>query len=204
MIYDITMTIHEEMMVYKNKPEKKVKIKQVNFFDKDGHYESEINFNLHTGTHIDYPLHMIKDGDNSSKEDLKTLIGPAKVFDLVHVNDKITYEDIKNLSIAKDDFVIFKTKNSFDKEFNNSFIFVEESAASYLVKKQVRGVGIDALGIERSQVGYPTHKLLLGNNIIILEGAILSDVPEDTYNLYCLPLKIKNVEASPVRAILIK
>ena len=154
MIYDITMTIHPQMMVYKNKEEKKVKIKQVNFFEKEGHYESEINFNLHTGTHIDYPLHMIKNGDNSSKEDLKALIGTAKVFDLVHVNDKITYEDIKNLSIAKDDFVIFKTKNSFDKEFNNNFIFVEESAASYLVKKQVRGVGIDALGIERNQVGW--------------------------------------------------
>ncbi|MDD3712328.1 MAG: cyclase family protein [Candidatus Izemoplasmatales bacterium] len=204
MIYDITMTIHPEMMVYKNKEEKKVKIKQVNFFEKEGHYESEINFNLHTGTHIDYPLHMIKDGDNSNKENLNALIGPAKVFDLVHVNDKITYEDIKALNIEKDDFVIFKTKNSFDKEFNINFIFVEESAASYLVKKQVRGVGIDALGIERSQVGYPTHQLLLGNNIIILEGAILSDVPEDTYTLYCLPLKIKNVEASPVRAILIK
>ena len=198
------MTIHEEMMVYKNKPEKKVKIKQVNFFEKEGHYESEINFNLHTGTHIDYPLHMIKDGDNSSKENLDALIGPCKVFDLTNVEDKITYEDIKNLSIEKDDFIIFKTKNSFDKEFNNNFIFVEESAASYLVKKQIRGVGIDALGIERSQVGYPTHKLLLGNNIIILEGAILSDVPEDIYTLYCLPLKIKNVEASPVRAILIK
>ena len=64
MIYDITMTIHPQMMVYKNKEEKKVKIKQVNFFEKEGHYESEINFNLHTGTHIDYPLHMIKDGAN--------------------------------------------------------------------------------------------------------------------------------------------
>lgn len=204
MIYDITMAIHPEMMVYKNKPEKKVKIKQVNFFEKEGNYESEINFNLHTGTHIDYPLHMIKDGANSNTENLKALIGPAKVFDLVQVNDKITYEDIKNLNIEKDDFVIFKTKNSFDKEFNNNFIFVSETAAAYLVEKKVRGVGIDALGIERSQVGYPTHRLLLSNNIIILEGAMLSDVPEDNYTLYCLPLKVTNVEAAPVRAILIK
>ena len=204
MIYDITMTIHPEMMVYKNKPEKKVKIKQVNFFEKEGHYESEINFNLHTGTHIDYPLHMIKGGDNSRKENLNALIGPAKVFDLTNVEDKITYEDIKNFKIEKDDFIIFKTKNSFDKEFNNDFIFVSETAAAYLVEKKVRGVGIDALGIERSQVGYPTHKLLLSNNIIILEGAMLSDVPEDDYTLYCLPLKVTNVEAAPVRAILIK
>ena len=204
MIYDITMTIHPEMMVYKNKPEKKVKIKQVNFFEKEGHYESEINFNLHTGTHIDYPLHMIKGGDNSSKENLKALIGPAKVFDLVHVNDKITYEDIKDLNIEKNDFIIFKTKNSFNQEFNNDFIFVAETAAAYLAEKKVRGVGIDALGIERSQVDYPTHKLLLGNNIIILEGAILRDVPEDTYTMYCLPLKVADVEASPVRAILVK
>ena len=204
MIYDITMAITLDMMVYKNKPEKKVKIKQVNFFEKEGHYESEINFNLHTGTHIDYPLHMIKDGANSNTENLKSLIGPSKVFDLTHAVDKITYEDIKDLKIEKDDFVIFKTKNSFDNEFNDNFIFVSESAAKYLADKKVRGVGIDALGIERSQTGYPTHKLLLGNNIIILEGADLKEVPEDTYTLYCLPLKVMNVEASPVRAILVK
>jgi len=116
----------------------------------------------------------------------------------------ITYEDIKNFQIETNDFVIFKTKNSLSEVFDYDFIYVDESAASYLAKKKVRGVGIDALGIERAQKNHPTHKILLSNDIIILEGLRLKSVPEDKYKLFCLPLKIAQVEALPVRAILIK
>jgi len=204
MIYDISMTIHKEMMVYKNKEEKYPKIKQVNFFEKEGNYESELTMNLHTGTHIDFPLHMIKDGSNSNTENLDILIGKAKVLDVTHLKEKITYEDIKDFKIETNDFLIFKTKNSFSEKFDYDFIYLEESAASYLANKKIRGVGIDALGIERAQANHPTHKILLSQNIIILEGLRLKEVPEDTYEMFCLPLKIANVEALPVRAILIK
>ena len=204
MIYDISMTIHKKMMVYKNKEEKYPKIKQVNFFEKEGNYESELTMNLHTGTHIDFPLHMIKDAADSNTESLDILTGKAKVFDVTYLKEKITYEDIKNFQIEADDFIIFKTKNSLSEIFDYDFVYLEESSATYLANKKVRGVGIDALGIERAQEKHPTHKILLSNNIIILEGLRLNAVPEDTYELFCLPLKIANVEALPVRAILIK
>jgi arylformamidase len=204
MIYDISMDIYPNMQVYKNKTEKYPKIKQVNFFDKHGVYESEITMNLHTGTHIDYPLHAIEKGSDSSIEDLNVLIGKAKVFDLSVLEKEIEISNINKLDIKENDFVIFKTKNSFSEDFDFNFVYVNESAARYLVEKKIRGIGIDSLGIERNQDGHPTHNLLLGNNIIILEGLRLKDISEDTYDLYCLPLKIKNVEASPVRAILIK
>lgn len=203
MIYDISVAITPEMTVYKNIEEKKPKIKQVNFFEKQGHYESEITFNMHTGTHIDYPLHMIEIGTNSNTENLDVLTGKAKVFDLTHVKDQIDISDIANLDINKNDFLIFKTRNSFREDFDEGFAFVNEKAAKYLVEKQIRGVGIDSLGIERSQPNYPTHKSLLGANIIILEGLRLKDIEPGEYELYCLPLKIKNVEAAPVRAILV-
>ena len=180
MIYDISMIIHPKMMVYKSKEEKYPKIKQVNFFEKEGNYESELTMNLHTGTHIDFPLHMIKDGSNSNTENLDTLIGKAKVFDVTHLKEKITSEDIKDFKIETNDFIIFKTKNSFSEKFDYDFIYLEESAASYLANKKIRGVGIDALGIERAQANHPTHKILLSQNIIILEGLRLKEVPEDT------------------------
>ena len=204
MIYDISMTIHPRMTVYKDKEEKLPIINQVNSFEKDGNYESSIKMNLHTGTHIDFPLHMIESGSNSNTENLNILTGKAKVFDFTHLNEKITYEDIKNLQINENDFVIFKTKNSFVEEFDYDFIYLAIDAANYLTDKKIRGVGIDALGIERAQKNHPTHKILLSNNIIILEGLRLKDIKEDLYELFCLPLKIANVEALPVRAILIK
>jgi arylformamidase len=204
MIYDISMTINEEMMVYKNRIEKKPIIKQVNFFEKQGNYESVLSMNLHTGTHIDYPLHMLKDGLTSESENLEALVGQVKVFDLLEVNDHIGINDLKDKIIEENDFVLFKTKNSLKDTFDFNFIFLDESGAKYLSDKKIRGVGIDALGIERAQANNPTHKILLSNNIIILEGLRLKEIKEDEYEMYCLPLKIDNVEASPVRAILIK
>jgi arylformamidase len=49
----------------------------------------------------------------------------------------------------------------------------------------------------------PIHDILLGNDIFILEGIALDGVPAGRYTLFCLPLKIRGAEASPVRAILI-
>jgi arylformamidase len=106
--------------------------------------------------------------------------------------------------IQEDDFLLFKTKNSFKEEFINDFVFLSQDASAYLANKKIKGVGTDGLGIERSQEGHPTHKNLLSKNIVIIEGLRLKDVPEGTYQLICLPLKIDNVEASLARAILIK
>ncbi len=202
MIYDITVPIKEDMIVYKNREKKKPKLTQSASFEANGVYETDIAMNLHTGTHIDFPLHTLKDGKTSNKHHLTKLIGSAKVFDMMHLKEKINVDDIKDLPIEADDFILFKTKNSFDESFNFDWVYVDHSAAKYLAKKGVRGVGLDALGIERDQPNHPTHDALLKEDIIILEGIDLSMVKAERYKLYCLPLKIENVEALPVRAIL--
>ena len=60
------------------------------------------------------------------------------------------------------------------------------------------------MGIERSQEGFPTHRSLLSNGIVILEGLRLKDIAEGDYILISLPLKIENVEAAPCRAVLLE
>ena len=204
MIYDISMEINPNIQTYKRDKSKSPVFNQTGTFDKNGVYETTLTIGLHTGTHVDYPLHMIENGKTSNSEVLEKLIGKAKVYDLTSVTDSIGYDDIKDLDIAENDFVLFKTRNSFEEEFNFEFIFVNESAANYLVKQKVRGVGIDSLGIERSQKGHPTHKILLLNDSVIIEGLRLKAIEEGEYNLYCLPLKIANTEASLARVILIK
>lgn len=204
MIYDISMLIHEDMQTYKNNLGNKPVFKTNATHETSSVHDTSVTLNLHTGTHVDYPLHMIKNGDTSDTENLSPLLGPAKVLDLTHVKESITKEDLEQHNIEKDDFVLFKTKNSYTEHFLNDFIFLSEEGSSYLLEKGIRGAGTDALGIERSQKHHPTHKNLLGNGIIILEGLRLKDVKEGIYELICLPLKIKGVEASLVRAILRK
>jgi hypothetical protein len=62
---------------------------------------------------------------------------------------------------------------------------------------------IDALGIERSQPNHDTHKILLGAEIVILEGLRLKEVEEGEYLLVAAPINVVGAEAAPVRAILI-
>ncbi len=202
MIHDISMTIKKDMVVYKNRDTKKPSFKTSATFEEKGVYETDVSMNLHTGSHIDFPLHTIENGKTSLNENLETLMGEAKVFDLTHLNEKISKKDIEDLDIQANDFVLFKTRNSFEDFFNFEFIYVALDAAEYLKDKKVRGVGIDALGIERNQEGHPTHDTLLENDIIILEGINLKTVEPKTYEMICLPLKIHDVEALPVRAIL--
>lgn len=201
-IYDISMEIHENMTVYKNKEEKRPQ--NTITVQKGDVTESRICMDMHTGAHIDAPLHMINGGDTIENLDLSKVITRCKVFDFTHISDKITREDLKDKNIEKGDFVIFKTRNSFREDFDFQFVYLEKSGAEFLKEKGVVGVGIDALGIERDQPEHETHKILLGAGVVILEGLRLKEVEEGEYFLFAAPLKIKGAEAAPTRAVLIK
>ena len=197
--YDVTAEVYEGMPVYKNKEEKQPKFQTVT----NGHVtETRLSLDLHTGTHVDAPLHMINDGETMETIPLERLVRPVKLFDLTHVNDGITKEDIADLPIDKGDFVLFKTSNSFDEEFNFEFIYVKEDAARYLAEKGIDGVGIDSLGIERAQEGHPTHRTLFQNDIIVMEGLRLKDVEAGEYFMVAAPLKVIGTDASPARVLL--
>ncbi|MGD6956373.1 cyclase family protein [Rossellomorea aquimaris] len=198
-IYDVTAPIFNGMPVYKNKPEKQPAIDTKT----NGHVtESRISMDVHTGTHVDAPLHMINEGETIETIDIEQLVRPVKVFDLTKVDEKISLKDIKGLEIEENDFILFKTKNSWDTEFNFEFIYVAEDAAAYLADKKISGVGIDALGIERAQEGHPTHRSLMGSGVIIMEGLQLKDIEAGQYFMVAAPLKIENTDASPARVLL--
>ncbi|ART78324.1 cyclase [Sutcliffiella horikoshii] len=198
-VYDVSSPIYTGMPVYKNKPEKQ----PTQTTNTNGYVtETRLELDVHTGTHVDAPLHMVVDGETIETLPLDKLVGPCKVVDLTGVEDRITVKDIEGLNIQKDDFLLFKTKNSFDEEFNFDFVFVAEDAAAYLAEIGVSGVGVDALGIERSQEGHPTHKTLFANGVIIIEGLRLKDIAEGEYIMCAAPLKLSGVDASPARIVL--
>jgi arylformamidase len=200
-IYDVTAPIFEGMTVYKNKPEKQPKITTIT----NGYVtESRIDMDVHTGTHIDAPLHMVTKGETFETISIEKLVGNCKVFDLTDVQDRISKTDLEKFPIQKNDFVLFKTRNSFEDEFNFEFIFLSEDGAKYLAEIGVRGIGIDALGVERSQEGHPTHKTLFENGIIIIEGLRLKEVPEGEFFMVAAPLKIQGTDAAPARVLLFK
>ncbi len=203
-VYDISMTIEPRMAVYKDRDAKRPVFRTVASQPAQSVHETELTMNLHTGTHVDYPRHVMPAGSDSDAAELFPFLGTAVVLDLVGVEDAVGKKDLEKHSIRRGDLVLLKTRNSLQEDFDFQFVYLSAEAAEYLAHKEVRGVGIDALGIERDQTGHPAHHALLGNGIFIIEGLRLRDVPAKRYRFVGLPLKIAGVEAAPLRAVLIE
>lgn len=202
-IYDLSPEICLSMAVYKNKLDKKPKIKVTRTINQ-GANESRLDVDAHTGSHVDAPYHFLQKGSAVDKLSLDKFMGKAVVLDFTKAKGSITKNHLQNKKIQKSDIVLLKTKNKPDKKFNISFTYLEKSGAEYLASKKAKAVGIDSLGIERNQPNHETHKMLLKNNIPIFEGLDLSKVKQGRYFFHGLPLKIKKGDASPVRAVLVE
>ena len=203
-IYDISMPITHSMPVYKGKEDKRPVISVDRDFTTSTAYETRLEMNLHTGTHLDTPKHMISSGYMLEEFDLSKVITACKVFDLTDVKDKITDKDLMRLDIKEGDFILLKTRNSYEDILENDFISVDKDGASYLAKLKIKGVGIDSLGIERGQPDHETHISLFNADIVILEGLMLKDIEEGEYMLHAAPINIPGAEAAPVRAYLLR
>jgi arylformamidase len=203
-LYDITMPITPNMPVYKGLEAKKPYLSTDRDFDTGTAYESRLEMNLHTGTHIDRPLHMIPGGETMGSLNLSQVITPCRVLDLSGVKDRITKEELLKKEIPEGSFLLLKTRNSYENLLESDYIYLERTGAEYLKERKVIGVGIDSLGIERNQPQHETHIQLLGTGAVIMEGLRLKEIEEGEYLLSAAPLNVEGAEAAPVRAYLIK
>ncbi len=202
-IYDLSPEINEQMAVYKNQAERRPKLIVTRTL-KQGSNESKLDIYVHTGSHVDAPYHMLQNGKTIDRIDLSKFMGQCVVLDFTKIKDFITKKHLIKFKINKNDIVLLKTKNKAEKNFNFNFTYLEKTGAEFLALKKVKAVGIDNLGVERSQPNHLTHKILLSKNILIFEGLDLSKVKQGRYLFYGFPLKIRRGDGSPVRAILVQ
>lgn len=203
-VIDISWPINQNTVEYKNKGE--LNLKAVKNIQSDGVHQTHVSLDMHTGTHIDAPMHFAKNGNSVESISFDHLISDCKVFDLTHVEEKISAFDLQKLDIQENDIVLFKTKNSFfsaQGKFEPNFVYLDKTAAQYLTSKKIKTVGIDYLGIERAQPEHETHKIFFNANITIIEGLRLGEVNPGKYFLICLPVKFEGVEAALSRAVLL-
>ncbi|HLP44239.1 MAG TPA: cyclase family protein [Candidatus Nanoarchaeia archaeon] len=170
--------------------------------------DSNIRMGMHTGTHIDAPLHFVKNGKSIDSLPLETFIGDVLVVELPDANE-ISAEQLDSLTIPENtERILFKTKNSklwgATNEFAKDYVGISITGAEWLAKKSIKLIGVDYLSIAKYEEAADVHKILLGKGIALLEGINLSQVESGVYQLSCLPIKFTGLEAAPVRAILIK
>lgn len=197
------MPITHDMPVYKGKEEKRPSLITQSTFETGSFYESVITMNMHTGSHIDSKSHMIEGGATVETLNIKELLTICRVIDLSKCNCFIDKEDLVEKNIQSGSFLILKTKNSTEDILEKDFVYLNRSGANYLAEKNITGVGIDGLGIERNQSDHKTHLVLMNKGIHIIEGLRLANIKEGEYFLSALPILIPGAEASPIRAVLI-
>lgn len=200
-LIDVSWPISEGMTEYKNKDS--VHFTNNKDFPEDGVRDSEICLNAHTGTHVDAPAHFLETGGMVESLLPDDLYGECIVIETT--DPIITRDSFSGKDVREGDIVLLKTTNSSlapDAPFEPEFVFLDSSGAEFLSKKKIKSVGIDYLGIERSQPGHETHKTLMNAGIIIIEGLRLEKVAPGRYTFLCLPLRLEGIEAAPARAIL--
>ena len=167
---------------------------------------SKLSLGAHSGTHIDAPLHFFRTGNGLDAMPLTATIGRARVIE-IRDPESIKPEELRPYQIQRGERVLFKTRNStrcwHTDDFVEDFVYISQEAARYLVVQQVQTIGVDYLSVGGFFTdGVETHHALLEAGIWIIEGLNLSEVEPGIYELICLPLKIKESDGAPARAIL--
>jgi len=169
---------------------------------------SSIETDCHFGTHLDAPLHFIKEGRSIDQMDLQKMVGEADVVEIrgkrsIGAEDleKVVPKNCKRLLLITDNQEYWKNNLT---EFQPDFCGVNASGAHWIVKQGIVLVGIDYLSIQRFHDGPETHQILLRAEVVIVESLHLQNVLPGKYELICLPIKLTALEGAPVRAILKK
>ncbi|MGZ3648943.1 MAG: cyclase family protein [Syntrophales bacterium] len=203
---DISLTLKSNMMHWPGDPP--VSIERVRAMDKgDTVNLSKITMGAHSGTHVDAPVHFIKGAEGVDQLLFDSLMGPARVIEIADA-DTIREEDITDYRIKKGERILLRTQNSIKKilyrdVFTEDFVYLEKSAAEFLVSRGIKTLGVDYLSVGGYKKNGPdVHRLLLGAGILIIEGLDLSETTPGLYNMICLPMKILDSDGAPARVIL--
>jgi arylformamidase len=202
---DVTVPIRPGMVVYEGDPPVCLE-RTASLANDDLANVSRLDFGVHTGTHIDAPIHFLEGGAGIESLDVDALIGPAVVADATALQSDIDARALESLDIPRGAHrILFKTANSRLWEldqFSGGFIGLTADAAQLLVGRGVRLVGIDYLSIAPRRDPAPTHRILLEAGCVILEGLDLRSVAPGNYDLIALPLLIPGSDGGPARVLL--
>lgn len=205
-VYDVSRPVESGGLVFPGDPVIRISPHQA-IARGDPANVSRLAFGSHTGTHVDAASHFLEDGAPVDAIPLDRLIGPAVVL---HFPDEV--RAVGKAELSAHDLrgirrVLLQTRNSSlvrSTEFVSDYCHLTPDGAGHLLDHGIELVGIDYLSIERHDAGdYPVHRMLLGRQVVIVEGLDLSRVPAGNYDLLCLPLRLAGLDGAPARAVLI-
>lgn len=166
---------------------------------------SDIQTTLHIGAHTDAPLHCMPNGTPIDQLDLSYFVGLCQVIKLKLAScHGLTPDDFKGIEITEKRILI-ATETFEPTKWSTDYAAFHPECIDFFHAKGIILVGIDTPSVDlHSANGLPTHKRMAELGIIGLENLYLNNVEQGCYQLIALPLKLKGLEASPIRAVLVE
>ena len=202
-INDISVPVRPGMVTYQGDPQVRLE-RALSIADGAVANISRLDFGVHTGTHVDAPLHFIDGAPGAESIALDALVGPAHVVDATRIEQVLDEESLRGIDLpAGAERLLFKTRNSrlWELEkFSHDFVYLTGGGARYLIGLGMRLVGIDYLSVGDEEA----HRELLHAGVVPVEGLDLRGVKPGAYRLVCLPLRLVDSDGAPARAVLIR
>ncbi|MCL1975888.1 MAG: cyclase family protein [Firmicutes bacterium] len=181
-------------------------------FEQYGFVETMLHMMSHTGTHVDAPSHMLKGAPSLDDYSISKFFGLALIIDHpLCAGPKIELKPLQQMSekIGRAEFVLFNTTHSRKwgaEDYFNHFPLLTPEAAKFLTSFSLKGIGVDAISFdELMSETSPIHHILLSSGLILIENLTNLNGVKGEYCMFAaLPLKYKNADGSPVRAIAIE
>ncbi|SHO48971.1 cyclase family protein [Desulfopila aestuarii] len=207
-IFDLTHPIQSGMPVFPGteSPE----ILTACTVEEHGFLEKKINMYSHTGTHIDAPAHMLADGFTLDQFSVEKFIGRACIYRHTTRSTRIAIEHLQDLTdqLHAADFLLIGT--GWDRywgqpEYFADFPVLDSATAKWLLQFQLKGIGLDVISADAmDSQEFPVHFTLLGHGLVIIENLTnITMLPDGICSFQCFPLKLRDADGSPVRAVVI-
>ena len=156
---------------------------------------SQFSMCAHNGTHIDAPSHFIKDGKTIDELSCDSFVGYCYVVE--HNGDMTAHDATLALEKARNNSASERILIAGDAT-------VTEEAAEVFAKTELKLLGNEGQTVGPKDAPMRVHQILLGAEVVLLEGIVLKKVSEGKYFLSAAPLNLKGFEGSPCRAYLIE
>lgn len=201
-IYDITQELFS-CAVYPGDPSPE---KEIKLSISDGAVCNLTAFKMcaHNGTHVDAPYHFINDGKTIDQVDMERFIGYA--FVISHEGD-ITAEDAHSfISQARE--AALSSGNTECDCYNRILVkgdaTMTEDAAKAFAENRIMLFGNESQTVGTFDAPMAVHLIMLGAEIVLLEGIRLGEVPDGVYLLNSAPINLGGSDGAPCRAVLLK
>ncbi len=201
---DVSVSVRQGMVHWPDNPAIEL-VRTMDMAKGDAANVSRLSLGVHSGTHVDAPVHFLADGAGVDGIPIDSLLGEARVVEVVD-GQSIAAAQLRAVDPRPGERLLLKTRNSARcwkaDRFFPDFVFLSLEGAALLAERRVRTVGIDYLSIAGMEEGVPTHRVLLEQGVCIIEGLDLSSVQPGSYELICLPLRRAGADGAPARVIL--